>query len=115
MLPSWEGALALSIGAPTRRRADAPRSRLQQPPQLLEVHRLGEVQVEAGLARAALVLLLAVAGDRDQARAGERGLVAQRARDGVAVHARQADVAEHDLRVQAARGLHAGRPAVHDV
>src|SRR5262249_20451469 len=56
---------------------------------------LGDVVVEAGLVGAAAVILLAVAGERDQDRSREAGLLPQPAGNVVAVDFRQADV-EHD-------------------
>src|SRR5919201_6652297 len=72
----------------------------EQRHQLVEVHRLGEMRVEAGLDRLAHVLGLAVAGQRDQPRDGQIGSRADAPRDLEAVEVGQADVAQHDVRPQ---------------
>ncbi len=61
-------------------------------------------QVEAGVGGAQPVLLLAPAGDRDEAQ-GRSVLGTQPARDLVAVHLRHADVEQRDLGPQAGRHL----------
>src|ERR1051325_1559361 len=70
----------------------------QQRHELVKIDRLGDVRVEAGLDGLAHVLGLAVAGQRDEPRAGQTGVVAQPACDLQAVDVRQADVAQHDVR-----------------
>ena len=74
-----------------------PLARRQAGHQLLRVDRFGEVAVEAGFAGAALFVLGAVAGDRDEADGGRGGLLAEGGGQGVAVQAGQADVGDDDL------------------
>ena len=83
-------------GSP-RRRGSRVRAAPQQREQLVGVERLGQVQVEAGLAGTALIVVLAPAGHRDQQHAGAPVEGAQPARQLVAVQARHADVQHHHL------------------
>src|SRR5262245_57282935 len=59
--------------------------------QLAEVDRLDEVMLEPGGVGALAVGVLAIAGERDQARGREARIRAEPARDLVAVHHREAD------------------------
>src|SRR5262245_17767557 len=61
----------------------------EQPRHLGEVHRLHQVRVEAGLARAATVMLLAPAGHGDERHALPARLLPDPARHVVAVERRQ--------------------------
>lgn len=77
--------------------------------QLPRIDRFDHVLVEPGLQRAQPVLRLAEAGDGDHARL-RRGIgnrLTQDAADDVAVAVRQSDIAEHDVRLEPARGLDA--------
>ena len=62
-----------------------------------QVHRLHQVVAEAGLRGASPIGLLAVAGDGDQAHAGEARKLPQARGQLVAVHHRQPDVEEGDV------------------
>src|SRR5947209_7374879 len=89
-------------------------SAVQRRQELLRVGRLDEVTVETRLPGPADVLFLTVAGDGDQVDRGGGGVAAQRLSDRVAVHLRQPDVAEEDLRLHLLRGLDARRPRASD-
>ena len=65
------------------------------------------MEVEAGLLGAAAVLFPAVAGDRDQLGRGRGGIAPELRGHLEAVHPGQAEVAEHDLGMELAGGLHA--------
>src|SRR3989442_15126225 len=90
----------------------------EQRHELLQVHRLREVRLEACREGLAHVLRPAVAGRRDEPHPGELAARADPARDLEAVDVGQADVAQHDVRAHAhggaqpvlavRRGLHGG-------
>src|SRR4029453_11809128 len=69
----------------------------EQRHELIDVHRLGDVGVEASVECLANILGLAVAGQRDQTHAGQRGGGSQAARHLHAVDVGQSDVAQDDL------------------
>src|SRR5690606_22033435 len=77
--------------------ASGSRSGVEQLLEDVELDGLQEVRVEAFLLRAPPVLVLAVAGDGDEARVAERRLRAEPARRLVAVAAGEPDVEEHDV------------------
>src|SRR5215510_13140024 len=72
----------------------------EQRHELIDVHRLGDVGVKAGVERLTHVLGLAVTGQRDEPYAGQGGLGAQPARHLHAVDVGQPDVAQDDLGMQ---------------
>ena len=72
---------------------------------VLRLHGLDQMQLEAGLSRAALVLLAAIRGHGDQSRLRRGGVGPQRGGELVAVGVGQADVAEHDVRTRPLRGF----------
>ena len=80
--------------------------------QAIDVRRLDQVVVEAGLARPPLVVLLSPAGQGDQQRRrGGRRLARILPRDLVAVHPRHADVQQHGVGLEGRRGASsASRP-----
>src|SRR5262245_1751719 len=69
------------------------------------LHRLDEMQLEACLAGALLVLLAAIRSDGDQARTRRGGVAPERARQRVAVAVGQPDVAQDDVRPGPLRGF----------
>src|SRR5438552_6026959 len=77
----------------------------EQRHQLLQVHRLREVRLEAGLEGRPHVLGLAVSGQGDEPRGGEVGARADTARDLESVDVGQADVAQDDVRTHALDGV----------
>ena len=81
-----------------RRSAGTTLAQLPQPLlQLIGVKRFRHVQIESSLLRPSHVGWLRVAGHRDERRAAERRLGSEGPRHIVAVHARQPDVAEHQV------------------
>src|SRR6266478_4562660 len=77
--------------------------RAEQGEELVEVDRLRQVRVEAGLERVADVVRLTVASERDEARRAEPSAPAHAARDLETVDVRQADVTQDDLRPEGLR------------
>src|SRR5205085_1942890 len=63
---------------------------------------------KGGLGGAAAVLLLAVAGQRDEPGAGEASVLPERLRNAVAVQVGKVDVEQHDVRLEVSR-LHQRR------
>src|SRR5580765_1923093 len=88
------------ISPSASRRASGPRAtvreRAEQAGELVRGDRLGEMGVEAGLERAALVVDLSVSRDRDQDRIGAAP-GADAARHLISVQAGQADVDQDDI------------------
>src|SRR5688572_25785897 len=70
--------------------------------QRLQVYRLHQVHVEASLGRAPSIVGLPVAGERDEARLSQVAVGTHGARDVVAAHARQPEVAQHHVDALAA-------------
>src|SRR5438477_9390356 len=83
----------------------------QQRHELIEVDRLGDVRIEAGLDGLAHVVGLAIAGQRDEPCAGQRAAAPQPARHLHAVDVRQSDVAPHAPRTLALGHVHGPAPA----
>jgi hypothetical protein len=73
------------------------------------------MRVEPGSLRRRDVLGLGVAADRDEPDPAELGVCAHRPRDLVPVHARQADVAEHDVGMEDPGLLDAFAAVVRDL
>ena len=118
LAPLLAPADSLSALQPARRPRRA--EQLVEPrQQQLELDRLDEVLVEAGVERALAVGAAAVAGQRDQARSPRvRGSARSAARELVAVHPRQADVEQRRRRARtrrAARSASAPSAAVRDL
>src|SRR5439155_20154216 len=59
--------------------------------------RFYEMLIEPRLERALPIRIAAVAGHRDEMRGHRLRILAKRIRDGVAVHAGESDVAQHDV------------------
>src|SRR6185369_16466459 len=89
---------------------DAAEDRLEP----LDLQRLDDVLVEAGVARSLPVVRLAPAGDGDQDDAAGGGEGAQAARQVVAVEARHADVEEGDVGAEGPGGGETRQPVVLD-
>src|SRR5438445_9255422 len=87
----------------------------QQRHELIEVDRLGDERIAAGLERLAHVVALALAGQRDETGPGQRAAAPEPARDLHAVHVRQPDVAQHDLGMLALGQVDALDPAAGHV
>src|SRR5258705_10330694 len=77
---------------------------LQADYQRVGIHRLHQMLVEAGFARAATIVVLSVAGDGDDVGLVEP-LLPQPATDLEAVQARQPEVEQHHVRLYARRDL----------
>ena len=74
--------------------------------------RLDDVVIEAGLVRAAAILVLAPAGQGDDGGPLQAGLAAEPAADLVAVHAGHADIEQDELGAEVDRLAQGGRPVV---
>ena len=70
--------------------------------QKARIHRFCQVPVEPGLESGIAIVVAAVTGERQQLRPspGQREAFADGVRHHVAVHARQADVEQHDIRAK---------------
>src|SRR5205085_4597130 len=76
------------------------------------VDRLHEVEIESRLERASPVGIAAVASDSDEMRCDSFRTLTERTGDRVAIHSRQTDVAQYDVRTFGFRSADAGGPAV---
>ena len=88
---------------------------MQDRDQALDVDRLHEVPLEARGLGARAITRLAVAGDRDQARAGLAEARLEVRGELVAVHDRQADVDERGLRQERLGDAQRGGAVVRDL
>src|SRR4051812_29665833 len=103
---------ASDVGDEGRRRTSAGAG--EERDERVEIDGLHEMVVEPRLAGTAAVFVLAISRDGDDDGGRAARFFPEDLRDLVAVHPREADVEEHEFRLQEACRLDRGRPVVGD-